>query len=273
METPTPSRSEKEYVKYINDLIDKPETDPKYIVEVLVEATNMYHDSLPLWELYMQYHVGTDESVKLHEVFRKAKKNLPLEKTVSLWHLMLQYYQLTPFLHHKIDTFYLEAINLRSEHFSNFKVQYLQWIALTKGFEAARRLYSYLILIPPPCLELHQKMLSYESRRIKPKIEEWRKCYEHAVHFFGKKKEIWDDYIKFETEHGLTKNVRKLKHRAKVAASKARREERAEERKRKEKESKAGKTETEVMVSEDTTDRDDTDENSCNKITSTQSTD
>uniref|UniRef100_A0A1B0C6L3 U3 small nucleolar RNA-associated protein 6 homolog C-terminal domain-containing protein n=1 Tax=Glossina palpalis gambiensis TaxID=67801 RepID=A0A1B0C6L3_9MUSC len=124
----------------------------------------------------------------------------------------------------RIVIFPKDAAVQLSLDFAPFRADYLEYISATSTLDRTRREYDELSKMPPPCLELHRKMADVESKALsvfRVDKSRWRKCYVNATHYFGKtNSQVWIDYIKFERDQGVPKNMAHLYERAKSTLDK-----------------------------------------------------
>ncbi|KAG8230908.1 hypothetical protein J437_LFUL002940 [Ladona fulva] len=153
--------------------------------------------------------------LKVELLFSKAISKLgDVPEALPIWRLMLLYTQ-TGGDQAQVEALYQNALQSGPVIASAFKPLYLEWLVLTKGIIAARKVYDQISVLAPLCLELHTKMAHLET--IQPKVIEKhvRKCYELACDQFGKSNaDIWLDYIKFEMWKGSPENITTIYSRA-----------------------------------------------------------
>lgn len=209
------------------------------IEKLLNEATES-NKNYKLYELWMRAYVETQNESKFYEIFCKANKDLGTAKCVSIWHLALKFYKA---FHEeqpkKLNEILKEASKQIYLEFGVFRAYYLEYTMTYESLKKTRQLYDELCQLPPPCLELHKKMAEIEiqagtnvsssNNRIKHlnvkhfvifqskgDVSKIRKCYENAVHYFGKENVgVWIDLLKFERDLGNLKLMSLLYERAK----------------------------------------------------------
>jgi U3 small nucleolar RNA-associated protein 6 len=129
---------------------------------------------------------------------------------------MLQYYLLKLDTPNKVHEIYKAAItDVCKEVSVYFQPEYIEWLALTKSLDVARKVYEDLSTSATVCLELHQRMAKLEASITTPDIERWRKCHNYAIQYFGKDRiDVWVDYMKFEQNFGEPKKCTAIYERA-----------------------------------------------------------
>lgn len=71
------------------------------------------------------------------------------------------------------------------------------------GLKAARELYEEFVRTPPTQIELHRVMITIEKLQDKLSLKNIRKCFECLIQHHGAdNKDIWAEYIDFETQNG-----------------------------------------------------------------------
>lgn len=207
--------SEDHYLMFIDLLKESNDTNPE-IENIMKAATKRHSKSEKLWEQYMYYYICKNDHIKLDEIFRNAIKELNDDKSHSLYRLMIQYYLTNWDLSGKVDEMFMETCKKTTENFAPFRERYLEYTVINKDLEETRKIYNELAQLPPPCLELHQKMAYLESQALKPNIAKWRECHEYTTQFFGKTNTaVWINYLQFERDHGEPKSMTGIYERAK----------------------------------------------------------
>lgn len=64
---------------------------------------------------------------------------------------------------------------------------YLDWLTLTHGVGAARKVYKELVDMPPPCLAMHKKMVELENIQPVLNLKRLRCAYTRACADFGER--------------------------------------------------------------------------------------
>ncbi|XP_058799936.1 U3 small nucleolar RNA-associated protein 6 homolog isoform X2 [Phymastichus coffea] len=208
---------EKYYLAWIDMLnVNEINQDTKKnnkLCEVLCWANEAFPESESLWQAKLQYLLHSDQEELGEETFKKAIEILG-ENSISLWKLKLLHIQTkNPKL---LEKFYQEALDNKSAISNYFKPLYIEWIALTKDIEVARKVYDKLCLTPPLCLELHRKMAVLEILQPEITLYNARKPHEMATSLFGRDNtDVWIKYIIFEMKHGEATKVSNIYDRAK----------------------------------------------------------
>lgn len=68
---------------------------------------------------------------------------------------------------------------------TELKPMYLEMLVLTNGIGAARKMYTSLCGMAPPCLEMHKKMSFLESIQPTLSLKHTRQCHLMACLQFG----------------------------------------------------------------------------------------
>jgi U3 small nucleolar RNA-associated protein 6 len=146
----------------------------------------------------------------------EAKARFPTNHRLEFFKLMLQYYLLKLDAPNKVHDIFKMAITDSCKAVSvHFQPEYIEWLALTRSIEMARKVYQDLTTSAPVCLAIHQTMARLEGALITPNVENWRQCHEFATQYFGKDRiDVWIDYIKFEQNFGEPKKCQGIYERA-----------------------------------------------------------
>lgn len=209
--------NEEHFLKFIEILsTDEISVDnQELILQVLQKATVKYPSSSKMWELWMRFHIQSNDPKLLETVFQSAIKNVPQDSSYPLWHLLLLFYQTRPDLTHKICETFAEGVILGGDLTKRLIPQYLEYLTVSKGILNARKKYKELSKSIPACLELHTKMIELEGMQIKPDADALRKCHEMVSQMFGKDgPQIWIDFLKFERDDGEPKRISQVYQRA-----------------------------------------------------------
>lgn len=144
----------------------------------------------------MHLQIIQNDTAKINEVFNIGTKALK-GKALPLWCSIVRYHYLTSSEDY-INSIYQDAIKQPEEISSVLKPQYMQWLVLTKGMDAARQVYLKLCVEKPYCKELHEEMSKLESTAIASNYTAWEKVHKLATEQFGEVDvDVWINYIKF----------------------------------------------------------------------------
>ncbi|XP_066901466.1 U3 small nucleolar RNA-associated protein 6 homolog [Halyomorpha halys] len=167
---------------------------------VLKWGTERIGSSSKLWSWRLRYHLSKCDEEGAMAVFKEVISNPNIPDQANLWMLVLKCYQI-------IDT--AKAENLWNEGVNNpivgavLKGRYIEWLAMTRGIMAARKVYATLSTTPPFSLELHEAMSKLEDAQPKVNVKYARQVYETAVNQYGKSNtDVWMWYVKFESKFG-----------------------------------------------------------------------
>ncbi|KAJ8866840.1 hypothetical protein PR048_032701 [Dryococelus australis] len=154
---------------------------------VLRVATERFPKSFELWLLRLRFHIAYMNEVSVNQVFLDAVVALgsSSESTLALWKTLILYYQERK-ERQKVETVFKEGMAQPAAISRPLKPLYLEWVVLTKGIVAGRKLYDSVSSQPPFCLELHIKMASFECFQAEVKLDQVRKCFNTACEQFGK---------------------------------------------------------------------------------------
>lgn len=136
------------------------------IIESVLSEAVKHHKSLKLYEVWLSTYIVANNEPKVYEIFRKADKELGVE-SFPLWRYTLMFYK-TRYddSSRLLKQLYKEACKKIYPEFGIFKGEYLEFCVLNMPMNKARAEYDELCKIPPPCLEMHQKMAQLESNLV-----------------------------------------------------------------------------------------------------------
>ncbi|OXU21679.1 hypothetical protein TSAR_004042 [Trichomalopsis sarcophagae] len=207
---------EKYYLNWIDMLntnqVNQDNNAQSKLYEVLCWATEALPESESLWHARLHHLLSTDQEELANETFNKAVEILG-KNSLSLWQLKLLHVQAkNP---ENLETFFQQALKCEAAISNHIKPIYIEWIVLTKDIIVARRAYDTLCLHPPPCLELHKKMVALELLQPEFSLRNARKPHEMMILQFGKEStDVWVEFITFELKHGEPSRVGTLYNRA-----------------------------------------------------------
>lgn len=205
---------EKYYLHWINMLNTekKDENTNKKLKEILSMATETIPSSISLWHARLRYLFAHGEEDEAEAAFSKATQILG-EKSLPLWKLKILHVQAkSP---ERNEQVFQAAMQAHPTIAQEIKSTYIEWLALTKNIQTARKVYDNICLQPPFSLELNNKMIELELTQPEISVKHVRKCNEMSILQFGKNNiNVWIEYIKFEMKHGDPKKVGELHRRA-----------------------------------------------------------
>lgn len=180
---------------------------------ILENATKWIPTSVPLWTERLRYHFSEGQEEIAVEVFKKGVQILG-EQSLPLLKIAIQYWQLSD--KDKVKEIFEGGVHSSHECISSqLKPMYLEWLALTNGMSAARKMYDSLYSIPPFCAQLHVKMAEIEIMRPSLALKRIRNVYEAACRQFGTTStDFWLEYIKLEMMHGDPSAITSIYQRA-----------------------------------------------------------
>ncbi|XP_039281293.1 U3 small nucleolar RNA-associated protein 6 homolog isoform X2 [Nilaparvata lugens] len=184
------------------------------LCQVLEKATEKHSSSFALWDKRLSLNMTWGGDAAVDAIFEQAIVHLQ-ENSLPLWKLMLQYWQLT-------DPDKAERLMERGSNQTDqpnlcnpLRVIRLEWIALTQGLAAARKLYYRLAEDPPTSLQLHRKMMALENMQPRKSIKDLRMYHILTCLEFGADNvDVWMNYLKFEKIHGKHSNMADIYHQA-----------------------------------------------------------
>ncbi|XP_046403619.1 U3 small nucleolar RNA-associated protein 6 homolog isoform X2 [Ischnura elegans] len=149
-------------------------------------------------------------------VFTQASSQLgDIPDAVIIWKFMLHYTQARGNTD-RVESLFQDALNRGPAIASALKPLYIEWLVLSKGIAAARKVYDQISVQPPLCLEMHTKMAYLEGLQPVVNLKHARKCFELACDQFGKSNtDVWMEYVKFEMHKGSPENITAIYWRAK----------------------------------------------------------
>ncbi|XP_054728005.1 uncharacterized protein LOC129237345 [Anastrepha obliqua] len=210
--------SEEHYCVFLRLLIVT-ETGRKIAESMLSEVCSAYK-SVKLYEVWISYYISQNASDMVEKIHAKAVKDLG-DKSGPIFELAIQYFK-TRYDEDRstLDRLYRDAIKMTSPKFGIFRAQYLEFCMINSPFDKVRKEYDHLSQLPPPCLQLHEKMAELESQVIlktKKDTERRRQVYENMVLQFGKENtSVWMEYVRFECSFGDKNRVTHIYDRAKA---------------------------------------------------------
>ncbi|KAG8320343.1 U3 small nucleolar RNA-associated protein 6 homolog [Homalodisca vitripennis] len=202
--------TEKYYLIWVSHL-QGPEKHKK-LVEVLQGAVKKLPESVTLWHTLLRVHLTKGEEVQASQVFDQGVAALTTQ-SLPLWKLMLQFEQIKR--HNKIEEIFKKSWTQCPEISGPLKPMYLEWLVLTQGIAIARKMYDQMCEMPPPCLEMHKKMVYLESIQPTMNMRRIRQSYTIACAQFGfLDVDVWMDHCKFEINSGDPERVSEIYWRA-----------------------------------------------------------
>lgn len=153
--------NEDHYCTFVHMLLKSP-NGIEVAESVLSEAVKR-QKSLKLYEVWISTYIVDNNEAKVYEIFRKASSELGAQ-AIPIWRLTLQFY-MTRYddCAKRLHKLYKEACQQASTEFGVFRGEYLEFVILNYSMQKTREEYDKLCQLPPPCLELHQKMALLES--------------------------------------------------------------------------------------------------------------
>lgn len=192
--------TEQYYIKWLELVTDED------ALRILEKGTVALPDSIDLWRLRLRYAVMTDSKREVNKVFEDGLKKLN-KRSLPLWHMYLRYYGLLG-LEKNIENIYQRAVIQPPEISQAMKPKYIEWLAVTKGINEARKKYNELARQTPYCKELHSTMSKLESTKIEHEYDVWARVHELACDQFGKEDvDVWINHILFYLHFNRTDNV------------------------------------------------------------------
>ncbi|BES94497.1 U3 small nucleolar RNA-associated protein 6 [Nesidiocoris tenuis] len=210
---------EEYYLKWTGILDGDDEKEKK--MKVLRSSTEVYPGSVELWEQYLvalsalpnDGNQSTCDAVV--EAFNAGVSKLKANKVSSLplWKFIVSFTQLTDPV--KAEDIMKKGLLEGGEVNCFAKTIYLEWLVLSKGLKAGRKLYTEWALKPPFSIDFHKKMIELEKYAVTRDLKKLRQCHEAMVDQFGQENaEVWLDFIKFEQTSGSASKVADLYSRA-----------------------------------------------------------
>ncbi|EDV33797.1 uncharacterized protein Dana_GF19113 [Drosophila ananassae] len=187
-------------------------------VTIITEALKN-DSSVEMHELLLVTHIQNDSESLVYELFQKIKSNMGAE-ALPLWKSTILYYKTRKdsLSERRLDEIYDLACKSAWPEFGELRFDYLRYLWQERSVDEARKEYAKLAIQPPMSLEMHRQMAQLEASvavRENASIKYWRMCYEFMACYFGKTEpRIWVEYLTFERDHGETKNIALLTHRA-----------------------------------------------------------
>jgi U3 small nucleolar RNA-associated protein 6 len=192
--------TEKYYIKWLELVTDEE------ALNLLEKGTSALPHSIDLWKLHLRYATMTDKNLKVDEVFKRGVDMLK-ERSLPLWFMYLRYYGLLA-RDDIIDSIYRKGITQPQEISETLKPKYIEWLALSKGINDARKMYNILANEKPYCKELHATMSKLESTEIDHDYEIWAQIHELACKQFGEEDvDVWINHILFYLHFNKSDNV------------------------------------------------------------------
>ncbi|XP_060725036.1 U3 small nucleolar RNA-associated protein 6 homolog [Tachysurus vachellii] len=184
-------------------------------VQVAVEATKRFSQSVEMWTLSLQTLVHL-ERVEVEPLFQEALKLVNPKDSLPLWKLQAEWSAASQSPDETEAMFQKALLSLVPAVSMEMKELYLQWTYRTKGYQKVRKLFSSLQERRPFSRTFFTTMIQIEKEQEKPKMSHLRDYYERALREFGADDDdLWMDYIKEELGiHGNAENCGKLHWRA-----------------------------------------------------------
>ncbi|EEZ99856.2 U3 small nucleolar RNA-associated protein 6 homolog [Tribolium castaneum] len=188
------------YIKWVELANDKE------VLHILEKGTSAFPESIDLWKLLLRYATINDMEKKVNEIFDKGTQMLK-ENSLPLWFMYLRYYGLLA-KDDVIDSTYRKALTQPPEISQVLKPRYIEWLALQKGINDARKMYNVLANQEPFCKELHSTMSKLESMEIQHDYKVWACVHQLACKQFGREDvDVWINHILFYLHFNKTDSV------------------------------------------------------------------
>ncbi|XP_044262071.1 U3 small nucleolar RNA-associated protein 6 homolog [Tribolium madens] len=176
------------------------------VLHILEKGTSAFPESIDLWKLLLRYATMNDMKKKVDEIFEKGTEMLK-ERSLPLWFMYLRYYGLLT-KDDIVDSTYRKGLSQPPEISQALKPRYIEWLALQKGINDARKMYNVLANQEPFCKELHSTMSKLESMEIEHDYAVWGCVHQLACKQFGREEvDVWINHILFYLHFNKTDNV------------------------------------------------------------------
>ncbi|XP_071973002.1 U3 small nucleolar RNA-associated protein 6 homolog [Engystomops pustulosus] len=168
-------------------------------VQLLEAATDRFPGSVDMWKKRLELLI-TLKAENLEKVFEKALALVKTQESLPLWELMVDWSEMER--SEKATESLYQKLVLNPNTTKTMKVKYLQWTYRIQGYKRARKVFSSLQENRPFSEDFFKMMIDIEKDQEKSKMGNLREYYERALREFGAAKpDIWLSYIKEELSH------------------------------------------------------------------------
>ncbi|KAF7659958.1 hypothetical protein LDENG_00290460 [Lucifuga dentata] len=189
--------------------------DAEGAATVVIAATQRYSQSVAVWSLSLQtlMQLGSGDTGRL---FQEALTHVNPKESLPLWQLQVQWSVASQSPDKTEAVFQRGLLSAVPAVAMEIKESYLNWSYNTGGYKKARKTFTSLQEIRPFSKAFFTRMIEIEKEQEKPKINNLRDYYERALQEFGSSDdELWLQYIQEELgTHGQLENCSKIHWRA-----------------------------------------------------------
>nr|CAI5850416.1 unnamed protein product [Callosobruchus analis] len=188
---------EKYYVMWAQ-LLD----DQKQVLQVIERGLKGSPASLQLWKLRLKYAAMQGTTEEFNECFRDAVLHVQ-KNSAQLWAAAIGYHTLNS-SENVVEDIFKKAVVTTKEISDVFKPEFIEWLTLNKGINAARKMYLELAKKQPYCKELHNAMAKIEEIEMEPDMEKLEYIYKLACEQFGHEDcDVWITLVEFYYKNRL----------------------------------------------------------------------
>jgi hypothetical protein len=188
------------------------DSDQKEVDELCCLATTKFPQSSSLWKLRLSILSDSSDS----EMFRNAVKMAP--ECLEVWQHWIEWSVMHSEDRSTVRRIFEDSMSCGVQSVSvPMSLRYIEWLLMSDGIQAARKLYRRLLSSRPVALEVYQTCVKIEQAQESKDVKCIRALYEAAVLDHGSSNPgLWLEYIKSELsfEGGVTR-VSSLYWRAK----------------------------------------------------------
>ncbi|CAG9833183.1 unnamed protein product [Diabrotica balteata] len=154
------------------------------MLKIIEDGLIAFPNSVELWKMKLRCMIMRDDTKALNVEFKKAHMTLK-EKATPLWIILIKYHVLSS-SEKVVETVYRDAVQQHGSIANEFKADFLEWTAMNKGIEDARKVYQDLALLSPFCKDLHIKMAKLEEIELVCSIKHLERPLSLLCEQFGK---------------------------------------------------------------------------------------
>lgn len=206
------------YIDLLNQFVSEGDHE-QLLITVLQYSTRKYSENIELWGHFLSYYTTRNDAKNAELVFSMALKTV--KDKLTMWKMMKRYQFITFGMtdsrqgYDEMLKLFWRGVNEPEPISSCFKVEFIEWMALVRGIDNARKLFKDLASKrSTECYELHLSMIKLNKQLLSPttqqtnlcNIEATKDCFLFSLECFGRTKpDLWIEYIKFEQIYGETK--------------------------------------------------------------------
>lgn len=190
--------------------------DAEGAASVAMAATQRYSQSVSAWSLSLQTLMQLGNERDMSRLFRDALAHVHPKESLPLWQLQIQWSVANQSPEETEAVFKRGLLSAVAAVAMEMKESYLDWSFSTGGYKKARKTFTSLQDIRPLSKAFFDRMIKIEKEQETPRMNNLRDYYERALQEFGTSDDdLWLRYIQEELGPlGQPENCGKIHWRA-----------------------------------------------------------